>query len=535
YEMLHVSAMILPLMFIAIVFVFALIIFIIAMVIIHFSVRNFIMTNMKNTAIMEASGYTVREMVLILLCQLTTVAFTGSLLGSLLGAASIGKMSVIILLTLGLPWNQPVDPFMVFLTVAGLTLLVGGLTLLIGREYRKTTVLEALRGGINAHNFKKNRFPFEKSIFPTAVTLALKETFGRFRSQIGVIFIIMILSAAVLLGLGIADTFSDDDTVISMAGVDNADAVVSGDRAMEANLKTMSTVRSVYGDTWDGLNYTSKKIRKEQTITTRAFTDTSEIRGLAIAEGRLPIHPNEMIFATNAALRMKVKTGDTVTVRRGDREESFLVTGLCQVLNNMGYMAYMTAEGMERVTGNLDRFDYYACLNRGCSLDDFEKEFHELYPDNEVVDFKENVQGTIGIVKLGIRAVSLIIAALTSLIVAFVESLIIRTQITRSLRNLGVSKALGYTSGQLIVQTMVSNLPAVLIGMIPGILLAAFYGGTVMKIMFAFFGFRKAPFFINKGSYLIAAVLIAGVALLISGIMGMRIRKLEPVKMITEE
>ena len=535
YSMLHTSAMILPLMFIAILFVFALIIFIIAMVIIHFSVKNFIMTNMKNTAIMEASGYTVKELVCTLLVQLVSVAFTGSLVGILLGILSIGKISIVILMTLGLPWNQPVNFNVALLSLAALCVLVGALTLLIGRDYSRTSVLDALRGGINTHNFKKNFFPFEKSSFPVWVTLSLKETFGRFSSQAGIVLIIMLLTASVLLGLGMADTFTDDDAVVSMAGVDYADVSVSGDISMASALDGMTCVSYEYGEDWQAFNYTSLKVRKEWTCTTRCFTDTSRIKGIAMVEGRMPIHPNEMMFATNAALKMKVGVGDAVTIRNGSREESYIVTGLCQVINNMGYMAYMTVEGEEQVTSTPDDLSYNIFLKKGYDMKDFKKEFGEMYPDVDVSDFKEQVQGVIGVVKLGIKVVAIVIAFITALIVAFVESLIIRTQITRTWRNLGVSKALGYTSSQLIVQTMFSNLPAVLIGMIPGVIFASMFGENIMTVMFSIFGFRHSDFFIRLPSYVLAVILVAGIAMLTSASVGRRIKKLEPVKMITEE
>ncbi|MBO4901045.1 MAG: FtsX-like permease family protein [Lachnospiraceae bacterium] len=535
YSMLRTSAMITPLMFIAIIFVFALIIFVIAMVIIHFSVKNFIMTNMKNTAIMEAAGYTVKELVLILLVQLLSIAFAGALAGIILGSLTIGKLSIIILITLGLPWTMPVNTSLAFLTLAGLCMIVGGLTFVIGRDYSKTTVLDALRGGINAHNFKRNLFPFEHSIFPISVTLALKETFGRFKNHLGVFIIIMLLTAATVLGLGIADTFSDEDTVINMAGVDYTDVNVSGDINMGANLDNMTTVDFEYGEDWLALNYTSRKVRKEWTCTTRCFTDTSRIKGIAMVEGRLPAHSNEMMFATNAARTLKVSVGDAVTVKCGNREESYIITGICQVINNMGYMAYMTVEGEERVTSTPDDLTYNVFLKSGYDIKDFEKEFKDIYPDEEVVDFKQSVQSIVGMVKLGIKMVAFVIAIVTALVVAFVESLIIRTQITRSWRNLGVSKALGYTSSQLIVQTMFSNMPAVILGMIPGLVLSTVFGEKVMTLMFSIFGFKQSNYFINPSSYLFAFVIIAGIAMLTSAIVGRRIKSLNPVKMITEE
>ena len=127
------------------------------------------------------------------------------------------------------------------------------------------------------------------------------------------------------------------------------------------------------------------------------------------------------------------------------------------------------------------------------------------------------------------------IATLTILIVAFVESLVVRAQITREWRNLGVSKALGFTSGQLIRQIMLSNMPSILIGVTIGLILSPVSGENLMKSAFAIFGFRKAVFTVLPPSYIITAVIICGIAMATAAFLGRRIKVLEPVNMITEE
>lgn len=535
YDMLRESSMILPYMFLGIICAFAIIMFIIAMVIIHFSVKNFIITNMKNTAIMEAAGYTVNELVFILVVQLVSVSIVASAIGVLLGALLIGKLGIIIVYTLGLAWNRPVNKTLAYGVIWGLCLIISGLTLIIGSDYSKTSVLEALRGGVNAHNFKKNFFPFEKSSFPVAITLSLKETFGRFKNNIGVIFIVTVLMASTILSLGSADTFSSNDALMKMVGFDYADVAVSCDDAMAQYVSEMSCVQRLYGETNISLNYSSKRVRKDQIFNTRAFTNAEENEALVPIEGRLPKHSNEVMLATNAASMLKVGVGDVVTVKMGNKEDTYLVTGLCQVMNNMGQMGYMTLDGLEKLSGRLEWLSYMIFLKDGQTIDNFKDAFLRDYPDVEVTDFRQNAEGTIGVIKGGIKAVALLIAVLTAVIVAFVESLVIKTQITRTWRDLGVSKALGYTSNQLIVQTMLSNMPSVLIGCVAGLILAACSSEKVMSVLFSIFGFKKSIFYVNFSSYVIAIVLILGIALLTSAHIGKRIKTLEPVKMITEE
>ena len=132
-------------------------------------------------------------------------------------------------------------------------------------------------------------------------------------------------------------------------------------------------------------------------------------------------------------------------------------------------------------------------------------------------------------------SIMIIIMLVTALIVALAEALLIRTRITKEWRNLGVNKALGFTSNQLISQVMLSNIPAILIGIVLGLILVTFFGGKVMLLMFTIFGFRKVAFSLSPVAYISVVIVIVGVAMLVSWTNGSRIKKLEPVKMITEE
>ncbi len=534
YAMLRTSAMILPMIFIAIVLLFATIIFAVALVITHFSIKNFIMTNMKNTAIMEASGYTVKEMVLILLIQLLTVVFIGSLLGAALGMLSVSKLGIVILATLGLSWNQPVNAVFAVAVMVFMCVTVALMTLVIGRDYHKTTVLDALRGGINTHNFKKNLFSFEKTALPVAFVIALKETFGKFRSQLGIVFIAFVLTVATMIGFGMRDSFTDEIYLMGMAGYAAADADVYGDDAMAQNIRSMGMVESMNGESWESVSYTSGKVRKEQIINCKALK-IETTSGLQMVEGRLPLHNNEVVFATNAADRMKISVGDTVTAKCGLEEDNYIVTGICQTLNNMGMMTFMTFDGLEKLTGEPDGHSWLVKLKAGYTLEDFKEALAKTYPDVEVYDFMAEVRASIGTVMMGVQVVAVLIAFLTIIIVAFVEALVVRTQITRSWRDLGVSKALGYTSGQLITQVMFSNIPALLIGTVLGLISSGFLSSKVVVLLLSICGFRKMDFTILPESYILATIIIIGVAMGTAAFAGRRIRKLEPVKMITEE
>ena len=532
-DLMKTANMILPLLFVAIVFLFSLIILIISIVIINFSVKNFIMNNMKNTAIMEASGYTVKELVFVLLCQLIMVAGLGTVLGILLGALLLDKFAIIILITLGLEWNQQISMAVVISVALGIIILVGLLTLILGREYSKTTVLDALRGGVNTHNYKKNLFAFDKTSFSIPVTLALKGTFGRFRSQLGVIFIMMILAISSIIAFGMADSYGTDEGCVEIAGVDFYDAECMGGKSMSDAIAAMDTVENTHREAF--MSFRMCHGANEQNINVRGIEDTSLIKGGCILEGRWPVHPNEIMLASAAASRLEVGVGDVVTIKTNSTEENFIMSGICQGFQNMGMMGYMTFDGISKLTIIPDTVVIVINFKEGVSFEEFEKEFRASYPEDEVINFDEAIHQTVGTIATGMKLFSYFVTILTILIVAFVESLIVRTNINKEWRNLGVSKALGFTSKQLITQVILSNMPAILIGVIIGLIVSPAAGSKLLIVAFSIFGFRKVELNVAPLSFVLTAVIIIGVAVVTAAFMGRKIKTLEPVKMIMEE
>ena len=65
----------------------------------------------------------------------------------------------------------------------------------MSRKYIGITVLDALRGGISTHNFKKNHFALEKTSMPLDLALSGKSIFGRPKKSI---FIALIVAGTIL-------------------------------------------------------------------------------------------------------------------------------------------------------------------------------------------------------------------------------------------------------------------------------------------------------------------------------------------------
>ena len=362
----------------------------------------------------------------------------------------------------------------------------------------------------------------------------LKETFGKFKSQIGVIVIMAILAFSAAMGFGIYENMGKDvDSLLRISGLDLPDADFAGDLSMGETVGSFEMVDNIHYEYWTSLEFIKGK--KVKTISSRVISDPSLMNPDQMVEGRWPLYENEVALGTSAMTQLGVKVGDTVIVRNGEEEASYLITGMMQTFNNMGMMGYISTDGFERIGVLPNQVTFVIYLKDGYTYEDLKKEFNDIYPDTEIIDELASTGNLFVMLKTSMALIMVLIMIITAFIVALAEALLIRTRITKEWRNLGVNKALGFTSNQLITQVMISNIPAILIGIVLGLILVTFFGDKMMLLMFAIFGFKKVSFSLSPFAYISVIIVIVGVAMLVSWINGKRIRRLEPVKMITEE
>ena len=207
WQMMRGGGQFLPQVVMAVVLLFAVIILVIAFVIIAYGVRDFIIRNMKNTGILEAAGYTTGTLRAALCVQIVAVAYVGSKIGVFAGLLTRKPFGNLVSSILGISWNQPVNIGAAIGTLYGLSLTTLLIAWLLGGRYKKITVLDALRGGINTHNYKKNHVPLDKSVLPLPVAMSLKSTLGGKRRSILLVAVSAILSIAMTCGFALYESF----------------------------------------------------------------------------------------------------------------------------------------------------------------------------------------------------------------------------------------------------------------------------------------------------------------------------------------
>ncbi|MCR5587295.1 MAG: ABC transporter permease, partial [Lachnospiraceae bacterium] len=487
----------LPGLVMAVIILFAVVILIIALVIISFSINDFIQRNIKNTGILEASGYTVKELKAALTTQLMLVGIIAVAIGIGIAFALIPGFDIFFSGLLGLTSSGTKSILVTLIVAIFILLLIFINVRLISRKYNKITVLDALRAGINTHNFKKNYFAFENNNLPVSVVLSLKDTFGSIKKNIILCLVIAVLTVSTLLGFGLMDNFGINmDGAFKTMGFEFGDAAVFGESGHEEELRKLKAVDNVLVHINGRATIIYKG--KENQYNLISNDDEKYTQNTVMLEGRFPKKDNEAMVTIAIANVMKIKVGDVVKLKNGSNEKDYLITGINQRMENAGTTMTTTIEGAKRLGIDCSNSNYYITLKEGVTYDEFEKTFNAFNDENDyslsITNSADFLKGTIDGLSSAMKMVCIFITILTIFIVIFVESLVIRSKITREYRGYGISKALGMTSKELISQIALSNIPAITVGCLIGALVSNWAGKAVVKMAFSYMGIQKIAF-----------------------------------------
>ncbi len=519
-----------------IILVFSLLLIVITLLVIRFSIRNFIEGNLKNIGILQAAGYTTKELQKTVLLEMGSITLVGLLTGILLGVVGSGIVGSFEGIMLGLSWQRRFSAGSVTLTVIAILAVVGGVSFGSGRLYRRLTVLEALRGGIHTHNFKKNHLPLTKSRLPLSVALAGKTILREKGKTISTFLIVTLLTFATCIGFGLYENFAlRKEELLKLTGTETGDIIVTG-----VNLEQIVDRLAAFDEIEKVLRYQSGSLQLESSsselqVACDMWNELELIENEMLIRGRLPEYENEIVVTVGVAKILSVDVGDTIYVTGAGERRSMLISGIDQKINNMGQKCMVSSKGAEYLNGDFQTAMLYVYTKDDVSYETISRKILGEFPDVNLTDSEKIVTGAMGGVILAMKAICALFVGITVFVVMLVEILLVKSQIIREKKNIGINKALGFSSRDIIVQTLLKNVPVLGAAAICGVCLSFRLGETMVVTCLSFCGIVKYSLEIPPHWLLITVAGIIMVASVTSYLSALRIRNIAPVQMLAEE
>ena len=523
----------------SIVFIFTVVLVVMAAIIMHFSIRNFIELNVQNIGLLQATGYTSKELRAACIIEQMIICIFATAAAVAAGVFLAKPLAALSGMMMGLSGFTGISVSALISTAAGIPAIVFIGALIATSSYRKLTVLEALKSGITSHNFKKNHFPLETSRLPLSIAMAGKNIFGSGKKSVLISLIVAGLTLSTCLGFTLFQNWAlDQEALLKLVGFESSDIQVTviGDEEYVEKMRKDPAVRMV--NTWTTLSSMEvTHLDKSTSLGIDVYGDVSKLKNEYILEGHAPKNDKEIVLSTVEADNIGAKVGDKVNIKTvsGKGTVAYTVSGIDQKINNMGKKAVMTEEGAKRLDPDYKFLNVLIYLNEPSRAKQLKKEWEKEYPDYRFTLVEDLIGSTINTITQAMEAICVIFIIATCFVVILTQVLLTRAQIIRERTDLGVSKALGYTSGELMRRTLMTNIPTIVIGMVLGIVMHVLFTNRLILIGLSTFGIKQNSFKTSPVWIALTALMILVCAVVSAFFSGKGITKLEPVKILKEE
>lgn len=337
-------------------------------------------------------------------------------------------------------------------------------------------------------------------------------------------------------GLMVENVIVDMAPFINLIVGETADSCINvradAEEALRKRAETEDDITKIYV-------YNSVEVRHVDgvALTATMAEDFSQVNNQDVCyQGRFPQFDNEVAIGVKYAREKGLEIGDEITLTAGGKEADYLICGFTQISNNLGKDCLLTRAGYERMA-EFSNISFYINLKEGTDIDAFHERMEEELGDgmNTAINILSVIEGSAGVYVSLMTVIIVAILLLSAATIAFVLYLLVRTLLNSRKRDYGILKALGFTTGQLVLQTAASFLPAVILSTTAGILVSSLVINPLTALFLGGIGIVKCTFTVPAG---LIAVLGAGMALLAFGLaclMSLRIRKIAPVDLLAGE
>ena len=512
---------------------FAAIILAVSVFLSNFRVKNALESEIVNMSVLKALGYTSGQIVAGITIPYAVVSLVFAMVGAGVSYALLPLLISVLGVQSGFIFDVRFDTLSFICVAAVLAGVVTVFTWMSARKIEKIQPIDGLRGNTSGKHGKKNHFPLDETKGSAKLLLVLKQIFACKKQNVMLALVSFALTILVAFSgtLFFNVAIKPDNFMLALTD-ETPDVIVDvcNDRTddMLAALGSDSRVENA-------LQYLSGSVKMEETtVTALACNDFSKVRNDVCYAGRNPEAANEIALGTAFADRFKI--GDTVSVSVGDITRQFEVVGFVQSVNMMGELCELSLEGYQSLFENALTPDLYVYLYSDVDAAAFAESCKTENPDL--------VAGTINARKMMEESQKMymditvilvvVIFVVTILIVLFILYIVIKSLLVKRRQELGIYKAMGYTSTQLMVQTAGSFLPVSIAAILLSSVLALVYMPGIFGVIFQALGAMKNHIEISFGYLMLFAAIQIAINMIISFVLCMPIRKISAYALIKE-
>lgn len=513
-------------------------------VVIGFHMKNTLDRDSKELGALKAIGYTGFSLVMTYVMQFLLLGLLGSVAGITISEFIMPVMIGSIATDIGFVWHTAFLGRTVAKEILVILGMIGVITLFLSRGVIRLRPVEAFQERTGISRCKKSRLTVEKMPFPINLSISLKMiAFERVKSIFISLTIAVIMCVAGFAMILYARLVKDDDGLLQIVGAEvysvNIQAVIPEETREIASGLDKTGVRKVM----TAIELGASRLLCEGTVyaSLGVYSDYEALENPSVYSGRYPKHENEVAISGNLASILDKNIGDTIKIsqvfQETTKEEEFLVVGFTQGTYTGGIDIYLTMEGLKQIEPEAEWQTIHVYLDEGADTEQFctalEDEFEGRL--SYVGSFDQIFYSQFSPIVSSVSAIVSFIIIIMLLIIIIMGYFVTNSILLTRKGDFGIMKALGYSSRQIVVQTVMTFMLYIAVGSIIGSIFLYCCSNILIVTLFSGMGVHKIAFTFPVlwiVSLILCAELVGALTAVISAL---KVRKIVPCNLIRAE
>lgn len=521
----------------------SLILFVVLLVVVTYNINSTIKTDYKNLGVLKSQGFTNRKLNQIYLWQYLSSEIIGMVMGLVLSFFILKVILNAFTPMAGFILNIYYSPFIVIGLVVGLLLVSCVAITLCASKVSRISPHKAISEGSDDISFKSRiTAPIYKRLL--SASLAFRSITSSLSQYIGVAFTAMVLLVLLVFTFIGGQCLSSKNTSKSVGG--EGELVIyhylnlTEDEKTQVNeiITSHATIQSSYCTC---SQYVTANDRKSVCF---IYTDSEDVR--AMIKGRCPTYENEIVIGNGFADYNNLDIGDKIVLNNGDYSYEYIVTGFFCVTMDGGNVVSMSSEAAKHLGYGLEDDSQSAYYRYGAFLLN-EKNPSDYYPyeDAKVIAEEINTKfdtvnavaantSMFGPVEEAINLVGYAVYAVAIIFVIIIVTMSCTKCFNNERRQLGIYKAMGFTSARLRLQFAFRFTIVFVIGGVLGLFVGGFTVSSFFGLLFGLLGSPKMVIDFVPQTYIEPLIVVAVSTFVFAYIASAKVKKVDVNELVTE-
>jgi len=512
----------------SILMVFIVFLMIIVFIVMGHNISTGIEMDYVNLGVLKSQGFSKGKIRAVFVLQYLVSQFVGVIIGIIL-AIPLTKVLVKVFQPIMAIIAEDGISAVKSLTIIFAVLVISGLFIFVmTRKVGAISPVKTISGGRSEIYFDSRiKAPICKR--GLSASIALRQFTSNKRRYIGTILIVIILVFFMITMNILGNVINSKSALENMGIIYTECDIFFNENVDDTTLEEIESTISKYSS-----------IEKKYYLNTQYFSiDGNETycmvyknpEVIAAYKGRAPLYENEIIITEILAENLNLKIGDKVTVSKENKEAEFIVSGYFQSTNDTGNSFAMSLNGAKRVgVENIIYAGYSMSDTSKCK--EIEEQLNNDFGDILVAEADADGITMNETYSIAIDAMKAVIY-LFSVIFAFVVIIMACTKaFLQEKTDIGIYKAIGFTSKKLRLQFAVRFLIISIIGSAIGSLLSFAFSGKTLSFVLRQIGVSSFAVDFTAATLIIPVSLICICFFIFAYFVSRKIKKVEIKELI---